>query len=88
MTLPEGTKYLLLAPLIENRKGEHKDLLEDMRRAGFARLRVNGAIANLEDEIVLDKNKRNEVDLVVDRLVARARNRPRNRFGRSRPPTG
>ena len=67
----EGTKYLVLAPLVENRKGEHRDKIEGVRQAGFARLRVNGEILSLDDDIVLDKNKRNQVDVVIDRLVSR-----------------
>ncbi|MEE2787623.1 MAG: excinuclease ABC subunit UvrA [Myxococcota bacterium] len=77
MALPEGTKYMLLAPLVENRKGEHKDIIDDVRRAGFSRVRINGDIVELADEIVLDKNKRNRVDLVIDRLISRAKNRAR-----------
>ena len=77
MGLPERTKYLVLAPVIENRKGEHKELLDDIRRAGFARLRINGDVVSLEDEITLDKKKRNTVEIVVDRLVAKPDIRPR-----------
>lgn len=77
MALPERTKYLVLAPLVENRKGEHKEVIEDIRRAGFARLRVNGEVVALEDDITLDKKKRNTVEIVVDRLVAKPDIRPR-----------
>ncbi|MEZ4431178.1 MAG: excinuclease ABC subunit UvrA [bacterium] len=77
MALPERTKYLILAPLVENRKGEHKEVIEDIRRAGFARLRVNGEVVSLEDDVTLDKKKRNTVEIVVDRLVARPDIRPR-----------
>jgi excinuclease ABC subunit A len=66
-----GKKFLILAPLVENRKGEHRDKLEGIKQAGFARLRVNGEILNLDDEVELDKNKRNRVDVVIDRLVSR-----------------
>lgn len=69
--LESGTKYLVLAPIVENRKGEHRDRIEGMRQAGYARLRVNGEILSLDDEIVLDKNRRNQVDVVIDRLVSR-----------------
>ena len=75
--LAEGTKYLLLAPVIENRKGEHRDLLADIQSAGFARLRINGEVVSLDEEIELDKNRRNQVDIVVDRLIARPDNRAR-----------
>ncbi len=69
--LPARTKYLLLAPLISNRKGEHKDLIEEVRRAGFSRLRINGEVVSLEDDVALDKKKRNSVEVVVDRLIAK-----------------
>ena len=58
--LETGTKYLVLAPLVENRKGEHRDRIEGMRQAGYARLRVNGEILSLDDEIVLDKKYTNK----------------------------
>ncbi len=69
--LPEGTKFLLLAPLVKERKGEHKDVLEGVRKAGFARVRVNGVVLSLEDEIRLDKKKKHTLDAVVDRLIAK-----------------
>ena len=77
MGFEEGTKYLLLAPIVDHRKGEHRDLIEEVRLAGFARVRVNGEVHSLDDEIVLDKNRRNSVEVVIDRLVARAKSRPR-----------
>ena len=76
MTYEDGTKYLLLAPS-SNRKGEHKDLIENLRRSGFARVRLNGDVRSLDDDIQLEKNRRNRLDVVVDRLVARPNNRPR-----------
>jgi excinuclease ABC subunit A len=69
--LPEGTKFLVLAPLIKERKGEHRDVIEQVRKAGFARLRVDGVVVSLEDEIRLDKKKKHVIDVVVDRLIAR-----------------
>jgi excinuclease ABC subunit A len=69
--LPEGTKFLLLAPLVKERKGEHRDVLEQVRKAGFARVRVDGIVLSLEDEIRLDKKKKHTIDAVVDRLVAK-----------------
>jgi excinuclease ABC subunit A len=70
-SLPEGTKFLLLAPLIRERKGEHKDILDQARKAGFTRIRVDGVVVSLEDDIRLDKKKKHGLDVVVDRLVAR-----------------
>src|SRR5437764_1607184 len=67
--LPEGTKLTLLAPLIENRKGEHREVLQDARKRGFARARVDGAIRDLDEEIDLDKKKKHDIAIVVDRLV-------------------
>ena len=55
MTYEDGTKYLLLAPVVENRKGEHKDLIEDLRRSGFAQVRLNGDVRSLDDDIQLEK---------------------------------
>jgi excinuclease ABC subunit A len=69
--LPEGTKFLLLAPLVKERKGEHKDVVEQVRKAGFTRARVDGIVLGLEDEIRLDKKKKHTLEAVVDRLVAK-----------------
>ncbi|HOB87216.1 MAG TPA: excinuclease ABC subunit UvrA [Bacillota bacterium] len=71
MTLPEGTRLQVLAPLVRGRKGEHLRLLEEMRRRGFVRVRVDGEIRELEEEIVLDKNKKHNLEVVVDRLILR-----------------
>ena len=68
---PQGTKFLLLAPLVKERKGEHRDVLEQVRKAGFTRVRVDGIVLSLEDEIRLDKKKKHTIDAVVDRLVAK-----------------
>jgi excinuclease ABC subunit A len=72
LELPEGTKFLVLAPLVKERKGEHRDVLEQVRKSGFARVRVDGIVLPLEDEIRLDKKKKHSIDAVVDRLVAKA----------------
>ena len=71
-TLPVGTKYLLLAPLVKERKGEHRDVIDSVRKAGFTRVRVDGIVLSVEDEIRLDKKKKHTIDAVVDRLVAKA----------------
>jgi excinuclease ABC subunit A len=70
--IKDGTKFLLLAPLVKERKGEHRDVLEQVRKAGFTRVRVDGIVLSLEDEIRLDKKKKHTLDAVVDRLVAKA----------------
>ena len=77
LALPERTKYLVLAPAISNRKGEHKDLIEEIRREGFTRLRLNGEVIEISDDVQLDKKKRNSVEVVVDRLIAKDGIRPR-----------
>ncbi len=69
--LPEGTKLTLLAPLIEQRKGEHKEVLADARKRGFARTRVDGVIRALDEEIELDKKRKHDIALVVDRLLVK-----------------
>src|SRR5207247_9557874 len=69
--LSPGTKFLLLAPLVKERKGEHRDVLEAVRKSGFTRVRVDGIVRSLEDEIRLDKKKKHSIDAVVDRLIAK-----------------
>ncbi|HEX6737428.1 MAG TPA: excinuclease ABC subunit UvrA [Vicinamibacteria bacterium] len=69
--LPAGTKFLLLAPLVKDRKGEHRDVVESVRKAGFTRARVDGVVVSLEDDIRLDKKKKHSIDAVVDRLIAK-----------------
>jgi excinuclease ABC subunit A len=69
--LEPGTKFLLLAPLVKERKGEHRDVIDSVRKAGFTRLRVDGVVVAVEDDIRLDKKKKHTIDAVVDRLVAK-----------------
>lgn len=71
LALEEGTKIQVLAPLVVGRKGEYQQLFTDLRKEGFARVRVDGEVMLLEDEIKLDKNKKHTVDLVIDRLVVK-----------------
>ncbi len=66
---PEGTKLQILAPVIQGKKGEHRDVLEKYKKEGFNRVRVNGEIYSLEDEIPLKKNFKANIDVVVDRIV-------------------
>jgi excinuclease ABC subunit A len=70
--LPDGKKFLILAPLVKDRKGEHREIFEQARKAGFTRVRVDGVVVSLEDEIRLEKKKKHTVDVVVDRLIAKA----------------
>jgi excinuclease ABC subunit A len=69
---PEGTKLQILAPVIQGKKGEHKEVLEKYKKEGFNRVRVNGTIYSLEDEIPLKKNFKANIDVVVDRLVMKS----------------
>ena len=71
MELDEGTRLQLLAPVVRARKGEHTKLLEDAKRSGYTRVRVNGAVMVLAEDIKLDKNKRHSIEIVVDRLVVK-----------------
>src|SRR5437870_5562199 len=71
MSQPVGTRLLVLAPVIRGRKGEYKKLFFDLRRQGYSRVRVNGVLRELTDEIDLDKNRKHTIDVLVDRLVVR-----------------
>jgi excinuclease ABC subunit A len=71
LTLPTGTKLLLLAPVIRGRKGEYKKLFFDLQRSGYSRVRVNGTIRELTETIDLDKNKKHTIEVVVDRLIVK-----------------
>jgi len=75
LDLPEGSRIMLLAPLVQGRKGEYKQIFEEMRRAGYVRVRVDGTIYDLSDEIELDKQKKHTIEVVVDRLVIRGERR-------------
>ena len=71
LTLPEGTKFLILAPVIRGKKGEHRKVLEDAQKSGFARVRVDGLLYSLTEQIPMEKTKKHTIELVVDRLVMR-----------------
>lgn len=71
MKLPERTKFMVLAPVVRDRKGEHVKLLEKAKKSGFVRVVVDGSMYELSEEIKLDKNKKHSIDIVVDRLVVR-----------------
>ena len=71
MALPMGTRLQVLAPVIRGKKGEHAKVLEDARRSGYVRVRVDGALYDLSEEIKLEKNKKHNIEIVVDRLVIR-----------------
>ncbi len=71
MELPAGTRLQILAPLVRGRKGEYARLFEEMRRCGYVRVRVDGEVRELEEEILLDKQKKHTIEVIVDRLVMR-----------------
>ena len=68
--LPEGTRMMILAPYVRGRKGEHREVFEQMNKDGFVRVRVDGDIRTLDEDIRLDKNRRHTLEAVVDRLVS------------------
>ena len=71
MALPEATRIQVLAPVVRGKKGEHAKVFEDARKSGYVRVRVDGSIYDLSEEIQLDKNKKHSIEVVVDRLVIR-----------------
>mgnify|MGYP002672768411 FL=1 len=71
MELPEGTKFQLLAPVVRGRKGRHEKVLAQAKRSGYVRVIVDGSLYDLSEEIALDKNKKHDVSIVVDRLVVK-----------------
>lgn len=71
MTLPEGTRFMVLAPMVRGKKGMHEKIFEDAKKSGYVRVRVDGAMYDLSEEIKLDKNIKHTVEIVVDRLMRR-----------------
>nr|MCR4806105.1 excinuclease ABC subunit UvrA [Lachnospiraceae bacterium] len=71
MSLPEGTKFMLLAPVVRGRKGQHEKVFDRARKSGYARVMVDGSRYDLSEEIKLDKNIKHNIEIIVDRLVVR-----------------
>lgn len=71
MTFPEGAKILVIAPMIRGKKGEHKSVFDQLRKEGFSRVRVDGVVRTLDEDIDLQKTKKHDIDVVVDRLVVK-----------------
>ena len=71
MSLPERTRIQVLAPVVRGRKGEHRKLLEEIRKDGFVRVKIDGELMEVDSEINLEKNKKHDISIVVDRLVVR-----------------
>ena len=69
LNMPEGSRIMLLAPLVKGHQGEYEHLFDEMRRSGYVRVRVDGKLYDLSDEIALDKQKKHTIEVVVDRLV-------------------
>ena len=74
---PLGTKLIIMSPIVEGEKGTHKDLLDKLRKDGYTRVRVNNEILDLSEEITLDKNKKDTIEVVIDRLVLKEDSRSR-----------
>ena len=83
LNLPDGTRYMILAPIVQDRKGEYRQVFEDARKAGYVRVRVDGTVYDLEETPTLDRYKQHTIEIVVDRLVNRGR-RPIRRVWRIR----
>ena len=73
----EGTKIEVMAPVVRAEKGTHKEVLDNLRKSGYARVRVNGTVYDLSEDIVLEKNKKDVIEVVVDRIVVRESDRAR-----------
>ena len=69
LSLPVNSKILILSPLVENRKGEHKEILEDLKKKGYARVRVDGVVQDFENVQTLARNKKHNIEVVIDRLT-------------------
>jgi excinuclease ABC subunit A len=77
MSYPEGTKIEIMSPIVRGEKGTHKDLFDDLRKKGFTRVRVNKETRDLSEDIVLEKNKKDNIEVIVDRVVVRPEDRSR-----------
>lgn len=77
LELPEGERFMVLAPVVRREKGRHEKVFADAKKSGYVRVRVDGSIYDLSEEIVLDKNKKHQIEIIVDRLVMKDGIRPR-----------
>ncbi len=75
--LPSGTKIMIISPVIKDRKGEHRYVFEEIKKAGYIRVRVDGRIYDIEEELKLDKNKKHTIEVIVDRLKVESEARKR-----------
>src|SRR5690606_12345680 len=81
--LPDGTRIQVLAPVIRGRKGHHEKVFEDVRKGGFQRVRVDGEVRDLEEEITLDRYVIHNIEVVVDRLIVRQYDDPESEEAKS-----
>ena len=77
MEYPEGTKLIIMSPVVHGEKGTHKDLLEELRKEGYIRVRVNGEMIDLSEDINLEKNTKDDIAVIIDRLVLKNESRSR-----------
>lgn len=77
LELPQGERFMIAAPVVRSKKGMHEKVFEDAKKSGYARVRVDGSIYDLSEEIKLDKNKKHSIEIIVDRLVMKDGIRPR-----------
>lgn len=77
LTYPLGTKLIIMSPVVHGEKGTHKDLLEGLRKEGFIRVRINGEMYDLSENIELEKNKKDKIDVIIDRIVLKEESRTR-----------
>lgn len=71
LAMPQGTRFMVMAPLVRGRKGEHAKIMDQMRKAGYVRIFVDGEVRTLDEEIKLEKNKKHSLSVVIDRLAVR-----------------
>ncbi len=83
LDLPDGTRYMILAPIVQDRKGEYRQVFEDARKAGYVRVRVDGTVYDLEETPTLDRYKQHTIEIVVDRLVNRGTETDKSRVADS-----
>ena len=77
MNYPERTKIEIMAPVVRGEKGSHQDLLDELRQKGYSRVRINGEVRDLSEDIVLEKNKKDNIEVIVDRVMVKAEDRSR-----------
>ena len=77
MEYPEGTKLIIMSPVVHGEKGTHKELLDSLRKEGYVRVRINGEMIDLSEDINLDKNTKDDIAVVIDRLVLKSESRSR-----------